>query len=340
VSDPKSLKPAYLIIGNDVSKLRRAVARLRARVVAEAGNDLNVAVFDADMHPVDDVVEAASMPGFTFGTRLLLVLNAHKWPAKVHETLAAYVRDPLPDTCLAIEAESFAVSKDALRKAGDPLRKAIGAAGEILTYDLPKKYEMTGWVRKQATVHGLSMGQAVAHHFLERCGGDPEHSERLEREIEKLAAYCRGHEATMEDVDAVCSPDDEASIFNLMDAIGGRDAARAFALLEMVFNAGEDPNKILYMLVKRMEQIEAAANADTRDAGELAKSIGVPFWTAKRLAEQATHYDSARLNRATKALAGAMVGMRGRAPATLETEAGVNHTDRLVLELALARLLS
>ena len=64
-----------------------------------------------------------------------------------------------------------------------------------------------------------------------------------------------------------------------------------------------------------------------------------PF-TARKLLEQRKHYDRRRLGRAYRALAVAEAGMRGRAPATLETAAGVNHSDRLVLELALARLLS
>ncbi len=340
VSERPSLKLAYLIIGNDVPKLRLAVARLRRRIVTESGSDLNLAAFDAEVNSVEEVLQAASMPGFTFGTRLLLLVNAQKWPAKSRQSLAGYLRDPMPDTCLAIQAESFSVSKDALRKATDPLRKAVEAVGEILTYDLPKKYEMAGWTRKLAASHGLPMGQAVAHHFLERCGADPEHSERLEREIEKLAVYCRGHEATKEDVDAVCSPDDEAGIFSLMDAVGNRDSARVFALLEMVFNAGEDPNKVLFMLGRHIEQLDATSRMNTSDAGAVAKRVGVPFWTAKRLIEQAARHDHARLGRAYQALAGAAAGMRGRAPATLETEAGVNHTDRFVLELALARLLT
>ena len=332
VSDRPPLKPAYLISGNDRPKVRRAVARLRQRVVEEAGNDLNVTAFDAETASVADVLEAAAMPGFTLGTRLLLVTNAHKWPAKSRQALAAYLRDPMPGTCLAVEGESFTEA--------DALRKAIAATGEILSWDLPKKYEMAGWVRERAKAHRLPLGQAAARHLLERCGMDPKNSERLEREIEKLAVYCRGQEATREDIDAVCSPDDDARVFGLMDAVGDRKSAEAFALLEMVYLAGEDPNKILFMLVRHVQQLEAVSRADEADPGKLAKQIGVPYWSARKLAEQVTHYDHARYARAYKALAAAEAGMRGRAPATLETESGVNHTDRLVLEMALARLLA
>lgn len=332
VSERPPLKPAYLIVGNDRPKVRRAVARLRQRVIDEAGNDLNVVAFDAETDPVAAVLEAASMPGFTLGTRLLLVFNAHKWPAKSRQALAGYLHDPMPDTCLAVEGEVFT---DA-----DPLRKAIAGAGEVLRWDLPKKYEMAGWVRERAKAHGLPMGQAAARHFLERCGMDPKHSERLEREIEKLTAYCGGHDVSTDDIDAVCSPDDEAGVFSLMDAVGDRESARAFALLGMVYTAGEDPNKVLYMLLRHIGRLEAVSRLGTDDAAKVAKHLGVPFWTAKKLLEQSTHYDRARYGKAYKALATAEAGMRGRAPATLESEAGVNHTDRFVLELALARLLA
>lgn len=332
VSERPSLKPAYLIAGNDRPKVRRAVGRLRQRVVDQTGSDLNIAVFDAETDKVDAVLDAAAMPGFTLGTRLLLVLNAHKWHAKSRQALAAYLRDPLPDTCLAVEGASFTEA--------DPLRKAIASVGDVLSWDLPKKYEMASWVRERAKSYNLPMGQTAARHFLERCGTDPAHSERLEREIEKLATYCRGHEASADDIDAVCVPDDEARIFSLMDAVGERRGARAFALLEAVYKAGEDPNKVVYLLLRSVEQLDQAVASQETDAGKLAKRIGVPYWTAKRLLEQTVHYDAARFGRAYRALAVAEAGMRGRAPATLETESGVNHTDRLVLELTVARLLA
>jgi DNA polymerase-3 subunit delta len=335
MSASDALQSAYLIFGSDRPKVRRAVQRLRARVIAEAGNDLNVTVFDAEVHSSDAVMEAASTPGFTLGTRLLMVLNADKWKVKDRKTLAAYLDDPMPDTCLAVEGTKFG--------ADDVLRKAIHKHGKILTYDLPKKYEMAGWVRERARAHGLPLRAPVAKHLLELCGEDPKHAERLEHEIEKLALYCRGADASESDVDAVCTPDDEARIFDLMDAVGHRDRTRSFVLLEAIFADGDpknDANGVLFSLKRHVGLLEAAAQLGQTDQSSAAKQLGVHPFIARKLLDQRTHYDRRRIGTAQRALAVAETGMRGRAPATLETASGVNHSDRLVLELALARLLS
>jgi DNA polymerase-3 subunit delta len=281
------------------------------------------------------VIDAAATPGFALGTRLLLVSNAHHFKVKERKELIAYIHDPMPGTCLALQGEKWA--KD------DALYKTVMKTGDVLSFDLPKKYEMAGWVRERAAAKRLPMSAAVARHLLDVCGEDPGHSERLEREIEKLAAYCRGADAAPEDVDAVCTPDDEARIFDLMDAVGHRDRTRAFLLLETIFASGdpsEDANRVLYSLLRHVRKLEEAWQLPGSDQATAAKQLKVHPFTAKKLLDQRRNYDRRRFDRAYRALAVAEPGMRGRAPATLETAAGVNHSDRLVVELALARLLS
>ena len=41
------LKPAYLILGDDLPKVEQALKRLKARIVEESGTDLNIDEFDA-----------------------------------------------------------------------------------------------------------------------------------------------------------------------------------------------------------------------------------------------------------------------------------------------------
>ena len=340
MSEPTPLKPVYLIIGTDRPKVRRALQRLRARVVAESGSDINVAAFEVESAAtaaatMKDVREAADTPGFALGTRLLLVLGAHHFKAKERKELIAYIHDPMPGTTLALEAEKW--TKD------DALYKAVAKAGEVLTFDLPKKYEMAGWVRERAAAKRLPMSAGVARHFLDVCGEDPQHSERLEREVEKLALYCGGAEASAAAVDAVCTPDDEARIFDLMDAVGHRDRTRAFVLLEAIFASGDpqdDASRVFYGLLRHVRKLEEAWQLPGNDQATAAKQLKVHPYTARKLLEQRRNYDRKRFDRAYRALAVAEPGMRGRAPATLETASGVNHSDRLVVELALARLLS
>jgi DNA polymerase-3 subunit delta len=335
MADPAQLLPAYLIIGTDRPKVRRAVARLRKRVVDEAGSDLNIVVLDAEHDSVDVLLDAASSPGLTLGTRLLLVVNGHKWKAKARQAVVAYLQDPMPDTCLAIEAETLAAS--------DALHKSVKKLGGLLQFDLPKKYEMAGWVRERATAHRLHVSLPVARHLLDRCGNDPGAAERLEREIEKLALYCRGEEATEADVDAICTPDDDAVIFDLMDAVGHRRRSRSFELLEALYASGNsknDANGVLYSLKRHIEKLDAASQLPHADQTTAAKQLGVHPFTARKLLEQREHFDRRRLGRAYRALAEAEAGLRGRGPVTLESVGGVNDGDRLVVELALARLLT
>jgi DNA polymerase III subunit delta len=336
-SDP--LLPVYLIVGSDRPKVRRAVQRLRRHVIAESGSDINISTFEVESGAtgaaLQAVIEAAATPGFALGTRLLLVSNAHHFKVKERKELIAYIHDPMPGTTLALEAEKWA--KD------DALYKTVVKTGDVLSYDLPKKYEMAGWVRERAKARHLPMSAPVARHLLDVCGEDPRHSERLALEIEKLASYCGGAEATADDVDAVCTPDDEARIFDLMDAVGHRDRTRAFGLLETIFASGdpkEDANRVLYSLLRYVRQLDAAWQLGASDQGTAAKQLGVHPFTAKKLLDQRKNYDRRRFDKAYRALAVAEPGMRGRAPATLETGTGVNHSDRLVVEMALARLLS
>ena len=300
----------------------------------ESGNDLNIVVLDAEHDAVEVLLDAAVSPGLTLGTRLLLVLNGHKWKAKARQAVVAYLQDPMPDTCVTVEAETLAAS--------DALYKAVKKMGGVLAFDLPKKYAMAGWVGERAQAQTPSdeyvRRQAPPGPLRQRPGA----AERLEREIEKLALYCRGEEATAADVDAVCTPDDDAVIFDLMDAVGHRDRSHSFVLLEALYASGNprnDANGVLYSLKRHVEKLDAASQLPHADQTTAAKQLGVHPFTAKKLLEQREHFDRRRLGRAYKALAEAEAGLRGRAPVTLESVGGVNDADRLVVELALARLL-
>jgi DNA polymerase-3 subunit delta len=339
MASPEPLRPAYLIVGTDRPKVRHAVQRLRQRVVRDSGSDLNVLAFEVDSSRtaecLQEILDATAAPSLALGLRLILVQRVDRFRVPQRKQLAAYLDDPMPDTCIAFEAEKL--GKD------DALTKAVARAGSVLSFELPKKWEMAKWVVGRAKEHKVHMSRHVAEHLLARCGADPGRSERIERELEKLIVYCRGEEPTEDDVDAVCTPDDDTAIFDLMDAVGHRDRGRSFALLEALYASGNsrnDANGVLYSLKRHVEQLDAASQLPHADQSTAAKQLGVHPFTAKKLLAQREHFDRRRIGRAYRALAEAEAGLRGRAPVTLESVGGVNDADRLVVELALARMLA
>jgi len=88
--------------------------------------------------------------------------------------------------------------------------------------------------------------------------------------------------------------------------------------------------EVFYALLRHTRQLVAAAEVPpAMPAAEVAKTIGVHPFTAKKLLEQRANFDRRSLGRALITLADAEAGMKGKAQVEPE----------LVLEMALAQLI-
>ena len=209
MAEASSLRPVYLICGSDRPKVRRAVDRLRRRVVAEAGSDLNVTSVrrgrsgraQTAQSRRAEVLAAAlatlQTPSFIPGLRLVLVTNGHRWLAKDRQALVAYLDDPMPDTVARRRGRH-------VRQGRRPVQGRRRSTARCCASTCRSAHELPAWVRDRATRRaGLAPRRPPRRGTCSRSSG--EDPERLERELDKLAAYCRGQEATVEAIDAVCS---------------------------------------------------------------------------------------------------------------------------------------
>ena len=312
------LKPAYLICGSDTPKVRRAAVRLRRRVLEDTGSDLNLTIFDARSEQAHTVIEAANTAAFVVGTRLILVVNADRWPAGERGVVADYVADPAPGTCLALVGETFGKT--------ERLTKAVLKTGEVLRFDLPKRARLSEWVRAQAGTRGLQLDERVAQHVLDVVGDDPE---RLESEVAKLATYIGGGAALESDVDTVCVPGVERKVFDLTDAVGNGDQREALRCLELLYAHGEQAGSAFYAVLRHLRHLEAVAQLPAQTPpGEIAGILKVHPFAAEKLARQRANFDRRTLGLAMQTLAEAEVGMKG----------GSQLEPEFVLEMTVARL--
>ncbi|MBC7292782.1 MAG: DNA polymerase III subunit delta [Thermoleophilia bacterium] len=315
------LKPAYLIVGDDLPKVERALRRLKARIVEESGTDLNIDEFDAALHSAGEVVNAANTLAFLGGIRLVLVQQVQRWPKTDKDLVAVYLESPAPDACLALVADKLAPT--------DPLRKAMEKHGMVLEYQAPKESQLPQWLADEAAQRGLKLGLAEARLMVQRCG---DNQNILLRELEKVQAYAGGEPVTADAILEVTVPTVEASNFDLLDALALKRGAVAFAAADELLASGERVESLFYRILRHFQNLSrvAALRAEGLGSDAIQAELKLKPYALKKMLEQATRLGPEGIARCLAVLAETDVRLKGQG--TLPEE--------LELELCLGRLLN
>jgi DNA polymerase-3 subunit delta len=315
------LKAAYLIVGDDLPKISAALKRLRQRIVAESGSDLNISEFDAPGDSGAEVVNAANTMAFLGGTRLVLVHHADAWQKADKEQVAQYLASPAPDACLALVAAKLTAT--------DPLRAAVSKHGQVLEYLAPKEGELPAWLVREAGRMGITLGLQQARYLVNRCG---DNQSILLNEVEKLNLYSDGQRITDDDIRLLTTATVEASIFDLLDSLALGRGAAAFSAADELLAAGEKHEVLFYRILRYFHQLSRVAAL--KDAGysrdAIQSEMKLKAYPARKLTEQSGYLGAEGIARRLAVLAETDARMKGMGTLPVDME----------LQLCLGRLLA
>jgi DNA polymerase-3 subunit delta len=295
------LKPVYLIHGDDDAKIDEWRTRVRRRAEAELGPG-GLETFDTRLSAPGDVAAALATLTFATGTRYLLAEDVAAWKAGAIGPLVDAVGSLPPDTVLVLVVR------------GKPLKalvKAVqGAEGEAREYGAPKPWEMPRWVSARAAEQGLRIGSEAAKELVAVVGSG---QQRLAREIEKLAlAVYPAAEVTPEDVEQMAAGETLPKIYDLADAVVGGDLRGTLSLAEEL-GLRESPGRLVYPVVGRLREVHRVLELIDSGVGEkdLAASMKMPPWRAKKAIALARRADRESLERSLCRFADLELELRG-----------------------------
>lgn len=162
------------------------------------------------------------------------------------------------------------------------LRKLPGAVIEELKP--PQRRELSRFIRDEGTARGIrwqsggsrTPGVDPVARLAERMQAD---TLAIAGELDKLALYTLGREATADDVDAVCSGEKETTTFNLVDAVMDGQDEQAMQYLASLRSHGTSMQALMGLIAgsyRRLaiihDHLEAGATAD-----EVGQAIGLPW---------------------------------------------------------------
>jgi DNA polymerase-3 subunit delta len=310
------LKPVYLISGGDRPKIQRALRRLRARIGEDA-----VELLSADEAGGADAVAACNAMGLLgSGGRLVIVEDVERWKAADVKALAEYLADPAPDTVLALVAAEL--------KKDSALAKACTKAGEILTYDVPKR-RLGDWVVTQFKERGVQVDAEAARVLVEIVGESPE---ELAGEVDKIATWAGTDPVGVREIEQLAAGSAEVPGYELTDAWGRRDLPGALTACQTLLGRSGDPVSrtvpaligLLVAHVGRVRDCQALAEEGLSPREAASRLKRHPFYVEKLFA-QARNYDADELRTALVRLA--------------ELDHAVKGGSRLAVDLELERAL-
>ncbi len=280
-----SLKPAYLLHGDDHGKLAERRANLRGLAVRL---EAEVEFLEGDR--ATPAAAAASLAALTLGgeRRVVIVDDVQKWKEKdVAEQLApamAHLDDLTTIAFFAREEKSKAAPKaliEAVSKAG----------GDVAAVNLPEQRDLSGWVVREAAQRQIELDREAADLIATRVGRRPS---RLSRVLEVLALGTDpGVRLGAPDVAPFVGDDAELVAWPLVDALVAGQEQHALRLMLELTERGESPVRLLAMVERRARELRdlAVRLAAGESRQQVEASVKGPPWARGKRVQEAQRAD-------------------------------------------------
>jgi DNA polymerase-3 subunit delta len=304
-----TIRPAYLLLGEEALLRDDAVAALRDAVLREGARDFNY-----DPLPGTSTTPARLRDALA----TLPVMASHRlvWLQGLEDRRAAgrELCEALADAVPGLDGEGGAVLVVTAPKADRRQRwvKAFTGDAVLVACEPPKnRRALVAFVRGEAARQEVGLGGGAAEALAERVGP---HLLMLRQEIAKAALLAGpGQEVTRAHVAESTSDVAEEPIWELTDAIGEGRAAAALRVLDRLLGSGAAPPALLGSLANHFRKLLRVRSGQ--------QPLGPPF-VVKKLQSQAGRYTPGRLRKCLDAIHDVDQVLKGRGglPPTLALE--------------------
>lgn len=258
-----SLAPIYLLAGDEPLQMAEAGDAIRAAARAQGFDEREVMHVDGgfDWNALSAAADSLSL----FASRRLLELRLPSGkPGDVGaRALTAYAERPAEDTVLLISS-----GKLDSRQQKSKWFRALEGAGVFVPVWPVDHNALPRWVTARMQARGLQPEAGAAELLAERVEGN---LLAAAQEVEKLYLLHGAGSVDAEAVAAAVADSSRFTVFELVDAAVGGDAARAVRMLDGLRAEGMQPPLVVWALVRELRALATMA-ADI-EAGQAVDAV-------------------------------------------------------------------
>ncbi|MEG2377772.1 MAG: DNA polymerase III subunit delta [Clostridia bacterium] len=241
----------YLFYGEESYLREYYTEQLKKALVYDSMPEFNLVELSGKVS-IDTIIEAVDSYPIMSEKKLVIIRDFDIFKADdAFKTRLISVLSDLPEHCclLIIYGNDFKPDKRT------KLFTAISKNGEVIDYTRAERHDIGAWIKRRFRALGHDISPELTDYLIFYCGGL---MQPLIPEIEKISAYTRRSEIRREDITAVATPNTEAVVFDLTDAIGAKEYKKAIGIAEQLNTLGEAPFALIALIGRQMRQIYSA----------------------------------------------------------------------------------
>ncbi|MCK4273418.1 MAG: DNA polymerase III subunit delta [Dehalococcoidales bacterium] len=294
----------HVLIGEDDFSIRQALEEIKKGIGDATALMSNTTVFDGRQVTLEQLRSACETVPFLSEKRLVIVegllerfesgnktgrKKSSRQPGQPEEykTIADGIKQLPEFTELVLLGGSI--------RAGNPLLRELATTGKVRTFPRLKQSQLSQWVLKRVKATGGSISPQAVNLLIRFVGND---LWIMAGEVDKLDLFTGGRRIEEDDIRAVVSYAQEASIFAMIDAVLEFRVGAAQELLQQLLKQGAASAQLLVMLSRQVRIIfqirEMRGRKKTR--ADIQGKLGLTSdFVLRKAWDQADRYSPARL---------------------------------------------
>ena len=267
----KKFKPLYYFFGEDSYNLSSVLTALESSFTPLLQSEFDKEIMYSEDKSINDILGLAS--SFPFGSEKKLIIVREAEKLKDKKLLKDYADSPVDFTVLAFFHNGSVTNLNT-----EPF-KSLDANGFLYEAKELKGKNLISWLINEAEEKGKNLSEENAQLLMDIVG---ENRSMLEVQLEKICIFLSDKkEITIEIIQQVSSELKQFNIFDLQNAIGVKDKARALLVANNLIDNGAEPTFIITMLTRYFIGLAKITELQTKNTPpqQAARIVGThPFY--------------------------------------------------------------
>lgn len=296
----------YILSGQDDFSIAQALETIKKELGDESSLAMSTTTLDGQQLTQEELKTVCETIPFMTGKRLVIVeglLGRFESGARTKrqtkttrkskkqeeaEVFTNYLVGDIPETTILVLIDGV-ISGD------NPVLKSLAGKATTRNFALPRDAKLREWVQKRVKDEGGEISSQAVQLLARFVGSN---LWIMASEIEKLLLYTNGRKIEEDDIQAAVGYNQQATVFNMVDAILEFKAEQAEMMLEHLFKNGVAPVYLLFMIARQVQLILRVKELSRKRVTnrEMQGKLGVTSeWVLKKTLDQSNRYSLSRL---------------------------------------------